>query len=153
MASTVSVTDLFDRALIQIWDHDPGTAAATIVTPNGGTTKRMVAMTNYEGFAAIAMASTLTGAGITKMELVCSEDSAGATNLTVIKDSGTVAADAVGDYVVLETSADEIQSQLATAMFVGVRLTLADAADEAVVTYIRHRPAFAARALTANVIA
>lgn len=113
-------------------------------------------MRDYCGFAVIAMSSTLTGAGITLLEIVASDDALGVTNVTQIKTTGTVAADAVGDFVVLECTDDEIRQASEAAglalRYVAARLTLANAADEAVVTYIRHEPRFAAANLTANTI-
>lgn len=153
MASALSISKLFANAMIQMWDHDPGATSAVICSPDGGTTKRVVDLRDYEGFAVVAMSSTLTGAGITKLEIVASEDSAGATNLTVVKDSGTVAADAVGDFVALECTAEELAQLDPDLRYVAARLTCANAADEAVVTYIRHKPRFATSGLTANTIA
>src|SRR3990167_6102410 len=102
MASPQASDKIATRHAFKVWDHDPDSASATIVTPDASTTVRMEDMRNYGGFAVIATNGALTGAGITKVEIVASDDSAGATNLTVIKDSGTVAADALGDWVFLE---------------------------------------------------
>ena len=124
---------------VEMWDHDPGGTSATVVTPDGGTTERWVDMRDYAKVCIAAMSSTLTGNGITKLEIVAADDTAG-TNLTVIKDSGTVAADAVGDWVKEECTAEEVAQESAdagaTLRYVAGRLTVANSADEAVVTYI-----------------
>lgn len=157
MASAVTTAKFSANAAVGMYDHDPGATSAVIVSADGGTTKISADMRDYEEFMVVAMSSTLTGAGITKLEIVAADDSTMATNLTVIKDSGVVAADAVGDYVVQECTAEEI-AQLSAAggydlRYVAGRLTCANAADEAVVTYIRTKPRFAKSGLTATTIA
>lgn len=156
MASAQASMKLFANAQIEIWDHDPGVNTALVVSPDGGTTLRYVDLRDYEGFAVVAMSSTLTGAGINLLEIVAADDADG-TNATIIKTSGAVVCDAVGDYVVEECSAEEI-AQLSEAAgydlrYVAARLTCANAADEAVVTYIRHRPKFPRTGLTVDTIA
>jgi len=154
MASAISTEKLFSKMKVEMFDHDPGATSATLCT--GAGTNGYVDLKDYGNFAVLAMSSTLTGAGITKLEIVAADDTSG-TNLTVVKDSGTVAADAVGDYVVEECTAEEI-AQLSAAggyslRYVGARLTVADAADEAFVTYIRAMPRFPQTGLTADTIA
>ena len=155
MASQVGSMKLFSTAKIEMFDHDPDGTAATVVTPDAGSTSRYVALRDYEGFAVAAMSSTLTGNGITLLEIVSAEDSSG-TNVTQIKTSGTVAADAVGDYVVEEATAEEINHIGVAAGYdfthVAARLTVHNAADEAVVTYIRYGSKRATSGLTADTI-
>lgn len=157
MASTVSTDCLRQRLLVASYDHDPDTTAATVVTPDAGTTLKYVDMKDYSNFMAVAMSSTLTGNGITKLEIVADTDTTFASNLTVIKDSGTVAADAVGDYVVEECTAAEL-AQLSSdgglspgLRYVAARLTVQNSADEAVVTYVAI-PKYPRDGLTANAI-
>src|SRR5512146_2114398 len=100
MASAQAAQHLFSRMKVQCWDHDPNTTNALITSPDGGTTKRYVDLRDYDHFAVLAMAETLTGSGITKVEIVAAEDAAG-TNVTAIKDSGTVALDTIGDWAAL----------------------------------------------------
>lgn len=118
----------------------------------GGTT--VVAFTNWlsmhdaHGAAFGAIVAALTGDGITKMEIIASDSSDGSTNVTVVKDSGTVAADAVDDEVYLECTAEEIREvgerdytadpvvDEATPVelaYVNVRLTLDNGSDVAAV--------------------
>lgn len=141
MASPTSTNYFNSNLLVQMWDHDPGGTSATLVSPDGGTTVRSVDMRDYSWFAVAAMSSTLTGNGITKLELVAAENAALSTNLTVIKDSGTVAADAVGDWVFVECNAAEVAQEgedgsVAALRYVGGRITCQNAADEAVVVFI-----------------
>lgn len=153
MASAVTTQKLFGRNSITMYDHDPGGTSATICSPDGGTTKRVADLTNYENFAAIAMTSvSASSSGITKLEIVAADDSAMSTNLTVVKDSGTVAADAVGDIVVAECTAAEVRSLGTSLRYVAARLTCSNSGDEAVVTYLLANPRFAYQDLTANQI-
>ena len=155
MATAVTTVDLFANAAIAMWDHDPGDTAAQITSPDGGTTKRYVAMADYEAFAGIVMA-TIATTGPTLVDIVAAEDSSG-TNVTTVVTSGTVAAAAIGDHVVVECSAAQVKEVGDAGGFtfthVGVRITLGSGGDEAAVTYIRHRPRFPQDALTANSIA
>jgi len=155
MASAVTVVDLFANAAIITYDHDPGATSAMITSPDGGTTKRYVAMKDYEGFAGLVMATIATG-GPTLVDIVGAEDATG-TNVTTIVSSGTVAADAVGDFVAVECNANQIREVGIAAGYnfthVGVRITCANSADECAVTYIRHKPRFPQSGLTANAIA
>jgi len=156
MASPQSSEKLASRLKVQMWDHDPGATTAQVVTPDGGTTVRYVDQSNYGCFMVMSMASTLTGNGCTLLEIVAADDATG-TNATVIKTSGVVAPDAVGDYVFLECTSEEIRQESEDAgydlRYVAGRITCANAADEQVVTYIQANPRFANSGLTANSIA
>lgn len=141
MASPTATEHIGSQQLVQMWDHDPGGTSATVVSPDGGTTVRSVDMRDYYVFGVGAMSSTLTGAGITKLEIIAATDSAMSANVTVIKDSGTVAADAVGDWVFQECTAAEVAQEGADGAITGLRyvagrITVANAADEAVVIYV-----------------
>ena len=54
MASQVGTMKLFSTAKIEMFFHDPNGTAATVVTPDAGTTSRYVALRDYEGFAVAA---------------------------------------------------------------------------------------------------
>ena len=139
MASAVAEQHIRSKHLFQVWDHDPDTTNAIVCTPDAGTTDRYVDMRDYERFAAIAMPTVVAAGGLTKLEIVASSDTAGA-DLTVIKDSGTIAADAAKtDWAILECSADEIAQAGASSSlalrYVAARLTNATNTDECVVVY------------------
>lgn len=112
-------------------------------------------MRDYEGFAVMAFNVALTGAGITKVEILAADDTSG-TNATVIKDSGTVAADALADYVFLECSAQEIQQESEDGgynlRYVNVRLTADNAADDQGVVTTRYGARHPQDGLTATTI-
>lgn len=152
MASAVTTSRLFNRMAIEMLDNDPGAATATVVSTDG-TTKQMRDMRDYEGFGVVAM-PTVASSQITLLEIVASSDSLGASNLTVIRSSGTVAADApLADYVMLEVTAEQIKecdTSNVGLRYVGARITSANSGDEHAVVYIRHSPKFPQSALSAN---
>lgn len=157
MVSNLSIQKLFANAKIVQYLHDPDGVAAALVTPNAGTTKRVWDFRDGSVFGVLATPTVLVGAGITRVEIVACDNADGTGNVTVVKDSGVVAADAKGDYVALECTAEEVR-QLSEAggfnlRYVAARLTLANAGDEANVVYILAFPRFAQKDLTATAIA
>lgn len=156
MASAVTSQKLASNNAVLSYDHDPGATSAQIVTPDGGTTKRLVAMALYEWFGVAAMTSvSASSSGMTLVDIVGATDSAG-TNATTIVSSGAVVADAVGDFVFVECSAAQVKEVGDAAGYtfthVGARITCSNSGDEAVVTYWRAAPKFPQANLTANSI-
>jgi hypothetical protein len=139
MASAVAEQHIRSRYLFQVWDHDPDTASAIVVTPDGGTTDRYVDGRDIERFAVIAIQTVIgSSSGITKLEIIAADDTSG-TNLTVIKDSGTVDADALADWLIEECSMDEVRHLSDAAgynlRYVAGRITSSNSGDEAIVVY------------------
>jgi len=145
MASALTIQHIKANNSIQMWDHDPDTASAIVVTPDGGTTDRWVDMKDFAHFAVAAMTTVVSSGALTKLEILASDASDGSTNVTVVKDSGTVSGDAQGDWVIEECTADEIaqlSSEAALApgaglRYVAGRLTMSNSGSEAAVLYIR----------------
>ncbi len=139
MASPTETDRIRSKYLFQIWDHDPGGTSATLVSPDGGTTVRSVDMRDYSDFAVLCFTSVLGGSGPTKVEIVASDSSDLSTNVTVIKDSGTIAADAFADWVIETCTAAEVAQEGSDGgvdlRYVGGRITCDNAGDEAVVVY------------------
>lgn len=139
MASQNATQHIRSGYLFQVWDHDPDTASAIVVTPDGGTTDRYVDGNTIERFAVICISTIFGGAsGVTKLEIVAASDTAG-TDLAVIKDSGTVDADALADWLIEECSMEEV-AQIATdngtnLRYVAGRVTCSNSGDEAIVVY------------------
>ena len=140
MASPTATDKMLSSLLIQQWDHDPGTTAATITTPDGGTTVRAVDMRDYSNFAAACFTTVLGGNGPTLLEIVASDSSDMSTNVTQIKTSGTIAADALADWAIVSCTAAEVAQEGSDAgvdlRYVAARITCHHSGDEAVVTYI-----------------
>ena len=136
------ITTQYIRANLHVigYDHDPGGTSATLVSPDGGTTVRAWDMRDYSHFGVQAITTVLGGSGITKVEIVASDSSDMSTNVTVIKDSGTVAADALADQVVEECTAQEVAQEGSDAgvdlRYVAGRITCDNSGDEAIVNYI-----------------
>jgi hypothetical protein len=142
MASPVATDQFGSNYKVEVWDHDPGATTAVIVSPDGGTTKKSFDMRDFENFVVMANNSVLTGDGIEKLEIVAASDSLMADDLTVIKDSGTIAVATINDWAMLECTADEL-AQLSSdggispaLRYVAGRLTVDNSADEAKVVYI-----------------
>lgn len=154
MASAVTTAHFTANNAVAVYDHDPGATSALITSPDGGTTKRYEDMSTYEEFTGIVMA-TIATTGPTLVEIVAATDTAG-TNATAVVSSGTVAADAVGDYIVVSCSAAQVREVGDAAgyalRYVGVRITCGNSGDECAVVYIRSKPKFPASGLTANAI-
>jgi hypothetical protein len=139
MASPQASAKLTSKLKVASFDHDPGGTSAVLLSGDGGTTISYVDGRDYSNFLFIAKPSVLAGNGITKLEIVASATTTFAA-VTVIKDSGTVAADAIADYVVEECTAEEIAQEASDAgvelRYVTARLTCHNAGDEAVVTFV-----------------
>jgi len=146
MTSPTETDTIRGRYLFQMWDHDPGSSSAILVSPDGGTTVRSVDMRDYEHFSVKVMATIFGGNGPTKVEIVAADDAALATNLVVIKDSGVIEADAMGDWAIETCTAAEIAQEGSdngsNPRYVGGRITCHHSGDEAVVVYfaIPNRP-------------
>jgi hypothetical protein len=135
MASAVSSEKIGSSIYVKSYDHDPGATTAILASPNGGTTIRYLDMKDYEYAAVMVKPNIVAAGGTTKVELVASA-TADFSSVTVVKDSGTVAADALDDNVFLECTAAEVVHLGATLRYLAARLTNATATDEATVTYI-----------------
>ena len=137
MASPTSTDKIRSNFLFQVWDHDPNATSAILVSPDGGTTIRYVDMRDYCDFAVI-VAPTVVGGDMTKLEIVASATTA-FTAVTVIKDSGALTADAIGDWVIQSCTAAEVAQEGSDAgvelRYVAGRLTHATSTDESLVTY------------------
>lgn len=157
MASALSSERFGSRVYLKSYDHDPGATTAIITSPDGGTTKRALDLSLYGGFGVLVKPTIVAAGGLTKLEIIAADDEALTANVVVVKDSGTIAADALDDQAYLECLASEVR-QLSEAAgyasrYVGARLTMATATDEASVTYIGFDPRFPRTGLTATAIA
>lgn len=150
MASSVSSEKIGSSLYIKSYDHDPGATTAILASPDGGTTIRYLDMQDYE-YAAVVAKPNIAGGDLTKVELVASATTA-FSSVTVVKDSGTIAAGSLDDNVFLECTASEIVHLGSTLRYLAARLTNATGTDEVTVTYIAI-PKRAYTGLTASSIA
>lgn len=149
MASSVSTDKLFTTHAIASYDFDPDSTAATDVA--------WVDLRDYSNFAVVAMTSATTGNGPVAFKILANSDSAGGgTDVEVKAHAVASAPDAVGDYLVLECTAEEIAelaSDNSSALrYVSANIAMKNAADEAVVTYIRTGARFQHDGMTADYI-
>lgn len=150
MTSAVA-NDLIRSALkIELLDHDPGSTNATITSPDGGTTLRTVDMSIVKALAVAAILTVPAAGGITLLEIIASA-SEDMSSPEVIKTSGAIAADATGDWAILECDAAEVRQAGETAgkllRHVAARLTCSNAGCEAVVMHL-HLPVHKHKDLT-----
>ena len=153
MAVATATQHFFSKHSVEAIIHAPNSATANeIVTPDGGTTDKWVDMRDYEGFA-MAVMLTIIGSSsqIDDIKIVAASDTAGADE-TEIK-TVDVTADALGDWAVLECSAEELAQAGASSdldlRYVAGKIGVTHANDEAAVTYIRFGATFPALDLTA----
>lgn len=108
MASSVSTDRLSCRRKILMYYHAPADAATEQSAKSGATTTTWTAMEGYGSFQVCGMTALKGGNGMIELSIYAATSSAGA-NATEIKTSGTVACDAIGDWVMQECTAEEIQ--------------------------------------------
>lgn len=138
MASAIETQHLFANQKLQLFDHDPDATTAQVVTPDAGTTLRTADMSLFSRIAVGAMVTVPATGALTKLEIVAAELATMASP-EVIKDSGTIAADAVEDQAWLECTSEEI-AQIASETGKALRhaagrLTMSNAGGECVVLY------------------
>lgn len=151
MASSQTSEKFTANAAVTMYDHDP--ADSTVATDVA-----WVDMRDYTEFTAITFASALTGAGVTAFTILANSASDGSgTDATIKSHAVGSAPDAVGDYLVLSCTAEEVRSQETSSTgqlrYVTANLTADNAADESVVVYIRSGARRPAAGLTADTVA
>ncbi len=108
MVTAVATEKLFANAKIESFIHMPAAGATEQSVKAGATATTWRAMRDYGGFAVIAVQGVLGGSGMIKLSIYAAED-ASASQATEIKTTGAILTNAIGDYAVLEVSAEDIQ--------------------------------------------
>ncbi len=117
-----------------------------------------VDMKNYNGFRADVLLHTLAGTGITAFLIIANEQSdGGGTDVIIKTHAAPTTANAAGDRLVMECSADEIrqegvQNNPPTARYVSVKVTANNSGDLTAVTYRQYGPKVATLALDGDQI-
>ncbi len=151
MASPQASDKLFSNLALYAYDHDP--ANSTVATDIA-----WVDMRDYENFAALVFTSALGGSGPTVFTIIANAQSNGGGTDVVIKSHAVGSApNAVGDFLVLECTAEEIAQEAADAgianvRYVSAKVTCQHTDDEAVVLYLRGGAKRAADGLTADYV-
>jgi hypothetical protein len=150
MASTPN--KLKARTNRRLVDFDPDSGSETIVTLNPAASEKLLAISpGFMGFLAGLFHSVGTGT-VTTFRIFVADDAAGTTNATnVISHALGSVPDAVGDTVWLEATAEQIKAASATALYVGVKITLGTSTDECVVFFER-LPNYPADGATADYV-
>lgn len=137
MASAAPAHHLLATLQVQMFDHDPGRTDATITNAAGTTVASIKGqdMRDVSHFLVAAAPSVIVG-GMTELEIVAATDSSFTTPV-IIKTSGTVANDALGDYTVLECTVEDLQAvSTADLRYAAARMTCSNAGDACVVIYV-----------------
>lgn len=135
-------------------DFDPDTASETIVTLNPAASEKCIALSRIGAQAFLAGLVHTVGTGtITGFKIFTSEDAAGVTNATTVVSHAIASnPDAVGDVLWLEATAEQIKAALATAAYVGVKITLTTSTDECIVFFEEAESRFKYDTLTADYV-
>jgi putative heme iron utilization protein len=140
---SVSTNHLQSRLAARTYAHD--VADATVATQIA-----WVPMT-FQHF--MALLTFISGTGVLTFKIFAATDESG-TNPTEVKAHATpTVADAAGDQLVLEVSAEEVLNALPAASHVSVQVDCDHADDIAAVTYIRAGGRFSYDGQTADVVA
>lgn len=141
----VTTQKFASRNAVTMYDFDPGGTSATDVG--------WVDMRDYEGIHVTVFRSVGTG-DISAFTLLSNSAADGSgTDATVKTHALGSAVDAVGDYIHLEVTAEEIADLDPDGRGVSASVALAVATDECVVTYVRYGAKRATADLTSDTIA
>ncbi len=145
---TASYDHIKSRFVVRAYADDP--ADATVV-------RKIAWVPMGRDFLALATMVVRT-ANILTFKIFCADNADGTGNVTEVKaHADPTVADAAGDQVHLEVSAEEVHAKSATARYVSAEIDCANAADVCAVTYVMDGALaggrFAYEGLTADVIA
>ena len=125
---------------VELLDFDPDSGSETIATLNPAASEKGLALAALGGLVSIlAVLFHSVGTGtVTSFRIFVSDDAAGATNATnVVSHAIGSIPDAVGDFLVLEATAEQLRTASTTALYVGVKVTLGTSTDECVIGLVR----------------
>lgn len=157
MASPQAADKLACRQKIDIFNVDGNYTTAAICTAVSTSGEVWLDMKGYSGLWVGAIGTNLTGAGPSALSIVGDSDSDGGSgNNVVVVTSGDDAVTGEGGYITAEATADQFRQEgndAATATnlrYAGIKLTMANALDEATIVCIRYGPRFPRDGLTAG---
>lgn len=147
MASAQASDKLLSNLKVTHYDFDPDATTATEIA--------WVDMRDFENIA-VSFFRTV-GTGTLSMTIIANSSSTGSGTDVTIKADPALSPDAVGDYIFLECTAEEIahaaEAAGVDARYVTAVCTFGTNTDEGVVTYVRGGCKRAYDGLTANSIA
>lgn len=153
MPATYASEKIRSRMEVRHLDYDID-AALNVVDlgrPQGAGNKCLPLSDGFRQFMASLFRSVGTGT-VSAFQIIAATAADGTGATIVVAHALGSAPDAVGDHIFLECDAEQVKEVLPAATHVGVRVQLATATDEAVVTFIRADPLYARSGLTADYI-
>jgi hypothetical protein len=145
MASTITTKKLRVNVALRIYIHDPADATVAVVPA-------WVDMRDFQHF--LATLTLVSGTGVLTFRLMASASADGSSPVEVKVHATPTVADAQGDQLVLECSADELNSLGTALRYVGAEVDMDVNSDIASLTYLRTEPRYASSTLlTDDVIA
>lgn len=122
-------------------DFDPDSGSETIATLNPAASEKCLAFTALGGLrrVVVGMMHSVGTGSITGFKIFVADNAAGTTNAAVVV-SHALGSDpnAVGDYLWLEASAEQLRNASSTAAYWGVKITLGTSTDECVLVTEEH---------------
>lgn len=148
---TYTANKALSRAGRRLLDFDPDSASETIVDLQPGASGKLLPLADGFGDFVAGLFHSVGSDVIDSFRIFVADDIDGSVNAAnVVSHALGSAPDAVGDYVWLEASAEQVKAASATAQYIGVKITLHTSTDECVVYFERSRPRFAYSGLTAD---
>ena len=153
MPATYTANKALFRSRRRMLDYDID-AALNLVDlgmPQGAGNKCLLIAPSRR-FLAGLFRSVSAPASVDAFQIVAATDAAGTGATVVVQHALGSAPDAVGDTIWLEADAEQCREVLAAATHVGVRVDLANAADECVIYFEEMEPFYVGNAPTADFI-
>lgn len=141
MASTTIANDLRTTLNVRNLDFDPASANDEFVVLDPSNSAAGIALGTYRKFLAQYRTSVGTG-GITVFTMGGATDSAGTGYVAAVAHALGSNPDAVGDWVTIECTDEQIREVLPTATHVCVVANLVTGTDEGAVTFIMADPLY-----------
>lgn len=141
MASTTIANDLRTTLNVRSLDFDPDSASASFVTLNAAAAASGLALGTYRKFFAQYRTMVGTG-GITELSIGGATAADGTGYVAAVTHALGSNPDAIGDYVSVECTDEQIREVLSTATHVCVRVDLVTSTDEGNVTFIMADPLY-----------
>jgi hypothetical protein len=139
---TISTNKLQSRLAVRNYLDDPADA----------TVARNIAWVPMDELLMV-LCTLIAGTGVLTFKIFAATDAAGANATEVKAHSNPTPADAPGDQLVLEVSAEEVRQALPGATHVSVQMDNDAAGDVNLLTYVRSGQRFGGANLTADAIA
>lgn len=141
---------LRSRATRRFADFDPDATTATIVdfVPGTGACRSLIGVDSI----LVGIVRTVGTGALTSARIVVADAIDGTGNLGTVAAAALLTADAVGDFVWIEATGEQIKAAcVSTSLYWGVEIALVTGSDECIV-YFEEYGRFAYNALTADYI-